>query len=200
MILTQCAWGHNTFIISILLVASKNSFFFLFFLGPHLWAYGSSQARGQIRAVASCQPTPQSQQHQIWATAHPLRKAKDQNWTLMDTSQFLTCWAMMGTPRTPLILYLFIYFCLFFLGPHPQPLEVPRLGVQSEPHPQQCGIRATSATYTTAHGNARPLTHWWRPGIDPVSSWILVRFVSAEPWQELQELLLKVDILSSSYT
>ena len=26
------------------------------------------------------------------------------------------------------------------------------------------------------------------PGIEPTSSWILVRFVTAEPWQELPEL------------
>ena len=40
--------------------------------------------------------------------------------------------------------------------------------------------------YITAHGNARSLTHWARPGIEPASSWILVRFVSAEPrWKFL---------------
>ena len=51
------------------------------------------------------------------------------------------------------------------------------------PQPQQHGIQATSVTYTTAHGNAGSLTHWVRPGIEPVSSWRLVRFVSVEPWQ-----------------
>ena len=40
-------------------------------------------------------------------------------------------------------------------------------------------------TKTTAHSNARSLTHWSRPGIKPTSSWILVGFVSAEPGQEL---------------
>ena len=40
-------------------------------------------------------------------------------------------------------------------------------------------------TYTTAHGNTRSLTHRARPGIEPVSSWILVRFVSTEPRREL---------------
>ena len=40
-------------------------------------------------------------------------------------------------------------------------------------------------TYTRAHGNTRSLTHWVMPGIKPASLWILVRFVSAEPWQEL---------------
>ena len=34
-----------------------------------------------------------------------------------------------------------------------------------------------SVTYTIAHGNAGSLTHWKRPGIEPASSWILVRLV-----------------------
>ena len=43
-----------------------------------------------------------------------------------------------------------------------------------------------SATYTTALSNAGSLTHWARPGIEPASSWMLVRFFSGEPWWELQ--------------
>ena len=52
----------------------------------------------------------------------------------------------------------------FSLQLHLQHREVPRLGVQrscsSRPTPQaqQCQIQAVSATYTTAHGNARSLT------------------------------------------
>ena len=34
------------------------------------------------------------------------------------------------------------------------------------PQPQQCRIQAVSATYTTAHGNTRSLTHWTRPGME----------------------------------
>ena len=34
------------------------------------------------------------------------------------------------------------------------------------PQPQQHKILAVSETYTTAHGNARSLTHWVRPGIN----------------------------------
>ena len=48
-----------------------------------------------------------------------------------------------------------------------------------------------SATYITAHSNATSLTHWARPGIKPASSWILVRFITAEPQQELLLLLCK---------
>ena len=45
--------------------------------------------------------------------------------------------------------------------------------------------QAMSVTYTTARGNTRSLTHWVRPGIEPASSWTLVRFVTPEPQQEL---------------
>jgi len=34
-------------------------------------------------------------------------------------------------------------------------------------------------------GNARSLTHWMGPRIEPVSSWILVRFVTIKPQWEL---------------
>ena len=55
--------------------------------------------------------------------------------------------------------------------------------------PQQCGIQSKSATYTTAHSNARSLTHWARPGIKPAFSWLLVRFISTEQRRELQHSL-----------
>ena len=46
------------------------------------------------------------------------------------------------------------------------------------PEPQQCRIWAASATYTTAHSNAGSPTHWVRPGIEPATSWFLVRFIN----------------------
>ena len=46
------------------------------------------------------------------------------------------------------------------------------------PEPQQLGIRAASAIYTTAHGNAGSLTHWARAGTEPATSWFLVGFVN----------------------
>ena len=55
-------------------------------------------------------------------------------------------------------------------------MEIPRLGVKSE---------LQLPAYTTAHSNARSLTLWARPGIEPASSWIVVRFVSAEPRRKL---------------
>jgi len=47
-----------------------------------------------------------------------------------------------------------------------------------QPQPQQLGIQATSATYTTAHGNTGSLTHWARPWIEPATSWFLVGFAN----------------------
>ena len=57
------------------------------------------------------------------------------------------------------------------------------------PQPQQYQIWAVSVSYTTAHVNAGSLTYWERPGIKPVSSWMLSRFVSAESWWELLKYL-----------
>ena len=80
--------------------------------------------------------------------------------------------------------YKDFFFFFWFLGPHSRCLEVTRLGVKLSyschptPQPQQRGIRATSVTYTTAHGNAGSLTHLARPGFKPVSSWILVGFIN----------------------
>ena len=54
--------------------------------------------------------------------------------------------------------------------------------------PQQHRIHAVSVTHTTAHSNTGALIHWARPGIEPESSWMPVRFVSTEPQRELQEL------------
>ena len=78
-------------------------------------------------------------------------------------------------------------------------MEVPRLGVKLELlaagqcHIQQYGIQATSATYTTTHSNSRYLTHCVMPGIQPASSWILVRFINAEPQQELPFMIFCLD-------
>ena len=70
----------------------------------------------------------------------------------------------------------FFFLGVCFLGPQLRHTKVPTLGVELEP--QQRGIRAMSATHTTAHSNAGPLTHQAVPGIRPASSWILVRFVT----------------------
>ena len=46
-------------------------------------------------------------------------------------------------------------------------------------------IRATAVGLHHSHSNDGSPTHWSRPRIEPASSWILVRFVSAVPQWEL---------------
>ena len=86
-----------------------------------------------------------------------------------------------------LSLYLFIYLFIFvFLGPHPRHMEVPRLGVKSEPQLRAyttataiaMGSQAETVTCPTAHHNARSLTHWARLGIELTSSWRLAGFAN----------------------
>ena len=74
-----------------------------------------------------------------------------------------------------------MYVCIFVFRAAPMAYgDCQASGVQSElqllvtPQPQQCRIQTTSVSYTTAHGNARSLTHWVRPGIKPATSWFLV--------------------------
>ena len=77
--------------------------------------------------------------------------------------------------------YMKYFFFFVFLGPISQP--------------QHCQIWAVSATYTRAHGNAGSLTHWVGPGIEPVSLWILVRFITAEPQWELLKYDFVKDVI-----
>ena len=48
-------------------------------------------------------------------------------------------------------------------------------------------IGATAAGLYHSHSNARSLTHRVRPGLELVSSWILVGFVTTELQQELPD-------------
>ena len=67
----------------------------------------------------------------------------------------------------------------------------------------QIGAIASGLCYSHSHTGSEPhlpptpqlmqcriLNHWVRPGIKPASSWMLVRFVSAEPRWELLHLAL----------
>ena len=87
-----------------------------------------------------------------------------------------------------MLYYLLLLFCfvLFFvfLGPHPWSMEVSRLGVKSELQL----LAYTTATATPhlshvcdLHASSRQrwiLNPWVRPGIKPMLSWILARFLT----------------------
>ena len=85
-------------------------------------------------------------------------------------------------------VFRFCFFC--FLGPHVWHMEIPRLEIESEPQlPAYATATATQyqscvCNLTTAHSNARSLPHRARPEIKPLSSWIPVRFMPAEPQGE----------------
>ena len=83
-----------------------------------------------------------------------------------------------------LFLLLCVYlFCFFRATPMAYGSSQARdqiRAVAASLHHSKHGIQAMTTTYTTTHGNARSLTHYVRPGIKPTSSWILVRFITAE--------------------
>ena len=95
---------------------------------------------------------------------------------------------------------------IFFvsLGPHPWHMEVPRLGVESEL--QLPADTTAAATREPNHicnlhhssQQCQSLSHWSRPGIEPVSSWIWIRFISAElRWERHKGLILYVEHIST---
>ena len=145
-------------------------------------AYGGSQARGQIGAVATglrhSHSHAMSEPH-LWPTPQltaTLSKARDQTYNLMVPSQICFCCATTGTP---------IYFV--FLGPHLRHIEVPGLRVKVE---LQLWAYATATAMPdlrcicSLHQSSlqcQILNYWAGIGIKPMSSRILVGFVSTEP-------------------
>ena len=87
--------------------------------------------------------------------------------------------------------FSFLLFYLSFQGCTRDTWRFPGQGLNQicsrppMPQPQQCQIRAVSATYTTAHSSARALIHRVRLGTEPLSLQILVRFIFAESQWEL---------------
>ena len=61
-------------------------------------------------------------------------------------------------------------------------------------------IRAAAACLRRCYSNARYLTYWARPGVEPESSWILVGFISAEPQWELLGILFFYGLWVMSHT
>ena len=110
--------------------------------------------------------------------------------TLSHTHTITDAWFLWYKVRVPpFYLILINLFC--FLGPH-----LWHMGSQA-----RGWIRVTAASLHHSHGNTgsklrlRPtpqlrgnagsLIHWARPGIEPTSSWMLVRLITAKPRGEL---------------
>ena len=111
------------------------------------------------------------------------------SWFSCETKAFENC-ALLGS-LTYNIYFLFSFFFSCFLGLYLWHMEVPRLGAELElqlpagPQPQQHGIWAAPATYTTALSTTGSLTHWPKQGIESSSSQILVGLISTEPQWKL---------------
>ena len=112
---------------------------------------------------------------------------------------YYLCRHYMYCCKTSRFFFLFFCFVFFFAfqGHTHSIWKFPGQGSNGSyscwPTPQQHRIRATSATYTTAHRNAGSLTHWSRPGIEPTFSGILVWFVNL--WETKGTLQIQVWIL-----
>ena len=101
------------------------------------------------------------------------------------------CW--LGSWITKVCCCCFVLFC-FFLSLHPWHMEVPRLGVESEPQlPAYTTATATqdvSRVFDLHHssGQRRILNPLSEARDGTASLWILVGFVTTEPWWELPKV------------
>ena len=107
------------------------------------------------------------------------------------TRTCLHCLPFIWQPKHILVktnIWPIIYFC-FVLGLHLQHMEVPRLGVKSELQV----IAYTTVTLTPDPSWGCDLHHsWWQRPLSEAriqleTSWILLGFVTTEPWWELPD-------------
>ena len=95
-----------------------------------------------------------------------------------------------------LSISLHIYFCcccLFRATPIPyggSQARGPIRAIAAGLHHSHSNVGSEPHLWHTpqAHSNTGSLTHWTRPGIEPATSWFLVRFVSTVPRRELPDL------------
>ena len=82
----------------------------------------------------------------------------------------LHCGVQVITPGT---FFCLLVFCLLRAAP-----------VAHGRSQARTPIGAAAASLHQSHSNARSLTHYTRPGIEPATSWFLVSFISAVPRRE----------------
>ena len=163
-------------------------FFFSFcFFRATPTTYGGSQARGPIGAVAA---DIHHSSRQCWIL-NPLSETRNRIWfswilvRLISTMQDALYFAK-GTLYWSLLIHVFFFFFFFcvFLGLYLRHMEDPRLVVKSELQPPAYGTATTvidpSSIYHLQHSSWQPqiLNPLARPGIEPISSWMLVGFVT----------------------
>ena len=97
-------------------------------------------------------------------------------------------------PRGDIFSFFFFFFNSFFLWPHLQHVEVPRLGVESELH--LLAYTTTTATPDLSHlwdlhhssGQRQILNPLSKARIKFTSSWILIEFLTTKPQRELGDI------------
>ena len=150
---------------------------------PRLRVKSELQLPAYATGTAMCDPSCIcSLHHSSWQCQilNSLSEVGDWTLNLMLPSQICFHCVMTGTP---VLLHFDVYFPFPFRAApvaygRSQAMGQIRCSWQPMPQPQQCQIWAMSGTYTTAHGNARSLTHWARPETEPVSSRRVVRFLT----------------------
>ena len=121
----------------------------------NFFCFGRPAARGVSSLVRDHIPNAvptklQLHQHQI---LNPLCPAGDQTCVPVLPRCHQSHCTSTGTPRISFLFFYFIYLFIYFvfLGPHPGHMEVPNRG----------WIRATAASLSHNHSNARSKQHLW---------------------------------------
>ena len=99
------------------------------------------------------------------------------------TAKTTTVFCTTSSPMASILLFnlFYLYFLKFFVF---------FMAARKASFQAKGWIGAATAGLCHSHSNMGSLTHRVRPRIKPTSSWILVRFVAAEPWWELLNILL----------
>ena len=131
-----------------------------------------------------------SQSSSLWG-----RDVKVISWSCYEEYIKLYVWHAVSTQQIlALVFIITIIIIICFLGPHPQHMEVPRLGVEWElqvpAYATATEIPDPSCVCDLHHSSwqCQTLIHWARPGFEPATSWFLVGFTSTVPeWEHPKE-------------
>ena len=102
--------------------------------------------------------------------------------------------------------FRFVLFCFLTAAPvacgSSQTVLNQSWSFRPTPQPQQCLILTAFVTVTTTCGNAKFLTYWVRPGIEPASSRILCQVLNPLSDKENSDifLLLSSEVTFKNYT
>ena len=104
-------------------------------------------------------------------------------------------------------MYFYFIFCLLRAAPAAYGGSQARdwiWGVAAGLHHSHSNTGYEMHPPPSPHGNGRSSTHWARPGIEPLSSWTLVRFVSTELrwelWDAILNRVVREDVLHWVYS